>query len=261
MTNREWYQATFQQCKPSEQALQKVMGNTEPFQILRKRQKIRWTAAGIALLLGAAGCGYALQVSHIETSKVVQYDSYDQYQAASVQENPFQIALPRKLGFGFIYLYSDIKDQSKVSTQGEALENRKMLTVIYGVSGSPAYLDYWGQSDIYVSITSLFEEQQKLYEKEIPASTRNVGDVEINYISKKVLCVGTDYELTAEEEKKVRQGDYFVQRSQMWKGSQEKTYTSCCWMKDGLFYEVLEYDTRLTEDDWYTIAETFLNAE
>lgn len=261
MTNREWYQATFQQCKPSEQALQRVMGNMERFEMLRKRQKIRWAAAGIALLLGAAGCGYALQMGHISTREIVRYDSYEQYQAASVQENPFQVALPRELGFGFIYLHSNIMDQSKESEQGKIPENRKILTVIYGVSGNPAYLDYWGQSEIYASITTLFEEQQKHYEEEVPVSTREVGDVEIKYISKKALCVGTDYELTAAEKKKVRQGDYFVQRSQMWNGSQEKTYTGCCWMKDGLFYEVMEYDTRLTEDDWYTIAETFLNAE
>ena len=76
-----------------------------------------------------------------------------------------------------------------------------------------------------------------------------------------MLCVGTDYELTDIQKKKVQRGDYFVQRSKLWNGAQERTYTSCYWMKDGIFYEVMEYDTRLTEDEWYTIAETFLTIQ
>lgn len=221
----------------------------------------REDAAGIALLFGTAGSVCAMRLGRINTREVAQYDSYEKYLAASAQDNPFPVTLPRELGFGFIYLHSNITDQFKQDEQDEMTEDRKKLTAVYGVSGNPAYLNYWGQSEVYVSITTLFEEQRKHYEEDKPASTREIEGVRVNYASKRVLCVGTDYELTAAQKKGVQRGEYFVQRSEIWNGSQERTYTSCYWMKDGVFYELIEYDTRLTEDEWYTMAETFLSAQ
>lgn len=255
MTSKEWYQETFRIIKPSQEVLKKTMLLPEYAQ-RRTHQGIKWVLVGIVLLLGGIGCGYALQTRQIQTNDIVRYKNYETYQ----EENPFQIPLPKELGYGFVYANSVVMDQS-VEGEKEESENRKLLCVVYMVSNHSAHHEYRGQSPIYFIASQLFSYQKERYEKTESKGSRKIGDVEVRYYEERVLCVGTDYELTQEEQKKVQKGEYSVQRGGMWNQPQEKIFTSCCWEKDDLLYEVGEFDSLLSEEDWYTIVEAILSVQ
>ena len=255
MTSKEWYQETFREIRPSMEVLKKTMLLTEHAQ-RRQYGRVKWILACIILLLGSLGCGYALRTRQIQTKDIVQYKDYKAYQEA----NPLQTALPQELGHGFVFVNSGVMDQSVEGEKGEE-ENRKLFYAVYMVSGNLAYYEYWGQSPIYFVASQLFGYQKEAYGKTEPKGSTKIGDVEICYFEEKVLCVGRDYELTQDEKEKVQKREYSVQRGGMWSEPQEKIFTSCCWEKGDLLYQVGEFDSQLSEEDWYGIVEVIFNAQ
>lgn len=269
MTNKELYRTTFQNMKPSQEAVQSLLSVSSMTQsgsvIGRINGKMKWVAVLILMVAGAVGCGYAIKnhITQIRTNDYKYYEELEEYEQAASEypdENLLQVVLPEELGYGFVFVNSTFTDQSVTDDSG-MIHNRKMLDVAYAVSGNMAYYEYWGQPEMYLNVGELFEYQRENVERAKPMDTKQIDDVEVYYTERKALFVAPEYELTEEDFEQLSEECYVITNLDVAEEPQLKMVTSCYWMLDGNFYELTQYDTCLSREEWYEVARVIIEAQ
>lgn len=265
MTSKELYRITFQGVKPSQEAVQKLL---EVQDVSRRGNKVslKWIVILAMLVLGAAGCGHAIRTHFmaIQTHDYIYCANWEKYRQATLDsptEELFQLELPQELGNGFIFLNCVVMDQSVSEWDGVA-EDRKMLDVTYGISGELSNRANWGQPDIHLNVGQLFDYQQENMEQAICDAKTQIGEVKVYYLESKIYTVAPDYELTDEDlEMLENESIPIITGLKVGEKPQLKTITSCYWTMDNKFYELTEYNSRLTADEWFEIAKTIIEAQ
>lgn len=271
MTNKELYRATFQNMKPSQGAVQRLLA---PGSMTRTdsaagriNSKIKWVAVMLLMVMGAVGCGYAIKahfgIMQIRTNDYQYFEELREYEQAALEhpdEKLLQVVLPGELGYGFVYVNSTFRDQS-VTDDSDTVQNRKMLDVTYAVSGNMAYYEYWGQPEMHLNVGELFEYQKENVEQAESTDTNQIGDVEVYYTEHKVILVAPGYELTEKDVEQMDGASTVITSYDVTEGAQLKNVTSCYWILDDNFYELTQYDTCLSREEWYEIARVLIEAQ
>ena len=265
MTSKELYQTTFRGVKPSQESVQKLLA-VKDVSCRGNRVSLKWVVILAMLVLGAAGCGHAIRThfTMIQTHDYIYCANWEEYRQAAQdfpKEELFQLNLPQELGNGFIFLNCAVMDQS-VSEGDGVVEDRKMLDVTYGISGELSNRANWGQPDIHLNIGQLFDYQQEKVEQAVCDAETQLGEIKVYYLERKMYVVAPDYELTDEELEMLEdESTPIITGLKVGEKPQLETITSCYWTMDDKFYELTEYNSRLTVDEWFGIAKTIIEAQ
>ena len=207
-------------------------------------------AAAALCLIGAFGAVAAGKIDSVSSS--VRVDQPDYHSAADVAADADRLGFVPKAVDQFSNGYEFSKGYF-VMLEG-ADENQAK------VAESPSVMvDYRkGSGSVILNIEA---PMAGLEQESSTEMTREYGDVTLNYFHSDSLFVGTDYELTQEEQALVDAGELNVGYGAPGMERQEVTNYFVTWSDDGGNYSLMAGDdTGLTADDLFLMAEEIVDS-
>lgn len=243
MNFNESYKNMVDHMKPSEELIKKIKKPEEGSKVkLRKTKFVALVAAacltvGIAAL--AAGRLYSYEMSTNRDGAISDYDKAVEY-AEKMGET---LIAPREFSNGYCFELAMDTEIDGVDEEGNVIANGKGVASYYVKEGRPR---------VYIYADPILTSE----ETKAPEETRMVGDVMINFNHIIFKSVPTDYVLTQEDRENLEQHKYEISY-----GHDIIGFSDCitvCFEMDNKLYNMFSFDNDMTNDEWYTMAEEFI---
>ena len=250
MNTAQLYQKTFENVKPSSEAVEEVINQLEESEQdaghFLKRKKIAWykrKAAVIVIIVclfvgTTSVAAYTIKKANIKNISHEYYNDLNILQAAVDEQLTFDFQILAAFDNQFHFLDGNIANMVAYDEEGNVLGERLMLIMQYGIPGQLKYRDLWGQAEIRIVVAPLFD-----YQKE------KVQKAKETYQSREILGIKVYYsELTA---KAVSENC-----------SEYEHLTHCFWnIDEDIVCEMEEKESRMGAEEWFSMAEQIIRIQ
>lgn len=238
------YKEIVDDLQPSSQLTQKLM-KSEDKRLMRFTKKK-------AIVLIAVAC-MTLGTSVFAAGKIASYRSWSSNLTEETDINESRDAakklgvsleIPESFSNGYIFDYSNSGGIEGLDEAGHAIANGKSFMVTYIKNEG---------SDIYLNVDPIFEELNL----EEGYTLKNINGINVYFYKHTYKFVPTDYELTAEDLENMEKPGYEISY-----GSDEVQVQQCSGFifdYESKIYNMLSFDSKLTDDEWYEMAEELIN--
>lgn len=218
---------------------------------MRKKRNIIRTAvaAAIGCFLIPAGVFAAGKVTgYISVSKSDRgYESYED--KGKVEEAAgFDFQAVEQFQNGYTFEKMECLDVGKVDESNNKVGFFTEVSVYYQKNGA---------GRLSLNVHHIQEEEDI---QDIPAQEREIGGTQVTYYEYAYKFVNEDYEVTPEDEAKMREGNYYISY-----GDFDETVHSnlqnVTWSKDGMRYSILAMDLGMAPDELFQMAKEVLESE
>ena len=210
---------------------------------VRSKKKILLAAAVATLALGttAFAAGGIISNWYGSSSSIPDYKSLPTEEQV-VKDVGHEAVLINEFGNGYTFKDGNIVNNDLADEDGNSVEKFKSLSFEYEKDG-----------DRVIFSQDKFDSEMGMYGDVI----KTVGDTDLYYFSYTNKFVPADYEMTDEDKKAEESGELvFSYGSDKVKVSEVQSVT---WVKDGVQYQLMQIDGKLSPDDLAEMAEEVLS--
>ncbi|MBQ0059714.1 MAG: hypothetical protein KBS83_07205 [Lachnospiraceae bacterium] len=236
---------TFDKLHASPDMLTEVLSMTTERKVVtfKKKKSIAAIAAIACLAIGttvfAAGgiASYVSWSNPFEASK--DYSSVTGY----VENEDLHVTLPESLSNGYAFESSNIGGTKALDDQGNTVSEGDSFMVIYQKNDA---------APIYLNIDPILgdEDFSNATDKKV------INGVYVYYNQDTYKFVPEDYELTAEDQEKMKDPHYEISYGSS--EVNEQTLKSISFMADNKIFTIISFDNEMSSDEWFEMAEDFL---
>ena len=154
------------------------------------------------------------------------------------------LEIPESFSNGYTFNCSNSGGIEGLDEDGNAVANGKSFMATYTKDNG---------SDLYLNIDPSFEELNM----EEGDTLKNINGVDVYFYNHTYKFVPTDYELTDEDKENMEKPGYEISY-----GSDEVQVQQCSgfiFEYEAKNYDMLSFDSELTDDEWYVMAEELIN--
>ena len=156
------------------------------------------------------------------------------------------LEIPEAFSNGYIFSYSNCGGIEALDENGNSMDNGKSFMATYTKDGC---------SDVYLNVDPSFEPLDVGNTEKY--QVKDIGGVSVGFYSDTYKFVPSDYTLTDEDKENMERPDYEISY-----GSTTVQIQQCggfIFEYDSKIYNMLAFDSGLTADEWYKMAEEFLS--
>lgn len=243
MIFKETYKSIIDDLQPSAEL-------SESLKITQEAKKMKFNKKKAVIFIAAACmlCGTTV----FAAGKIASYRSWtnprtaiDNYSEAvlKAEELGSKIIIPEKFTNGYRFDSANEDGREALDENGNVIGKCKDFSAFYVKENMP---------DIYMSIDQILEEDEENYAIE----SRMMEGYQVYFNQATYKFVPEDYELTEEDEKNMNDPHYEISY-----GSDQVeilNYSGISFVKDDKHYSMFSWDSNLTNDEWYAMAEELL---
>lgn len=218
-------------------------------QTMKSKKRIRYLVLAAALICLLSITVYAAELLNIHSyysgsSKI--YQKYSDLDRAYAQAG-FQAAIPESFANGFQFQSAEVQEVEALD------ENNKLVTTLQELISY--YKNEQGQM---LALRASLNLEGLPRDERTPASTKTVGDVELNFYRDEYKFVPEDYQLSEEEKEWADQPGHYVSYGA--DEVQEKIATFLLWTENGINYSIMNLGFDVFEaDTLFMMAEEMIH--
>lgn len=156
------------------------------------------------------------------------------------------LEIPEAFSNGYTFRYSDVGGIEALDENDNSMDNGKSFMATYAMDGC---------ADVYLNVDPAFEPLDVSSSGKY--QVKDINGVMVGFYSDTYKFVPADYELTDEDKENMERPDYEISY-----GSSTVQIQQCggfIFEYDSKMYNMLAFDSDLTADEWYVMAEELLN--
>lgn len=243
MNFKKTYKDMIDDLQPSDELTSSILLNAEAKKMSFSKTKMAVLIAVACLALGttalAAGrvSSYRSSASHLSDEKSID-KSRDNAKKLGIT-----LEIPEEFSTEYSFCYSNIGDVQGLDEDGNAVSDGKMFVATYSKEKCP---------DLYLNIDPAFE-PLVMEEGYVP---KDINGITVYFYEDTYKFVPPDYELTEEDKVNIEKPGYEISygsdtvKVQMLSGFIFEHDSKC--------YNVLSFDSNLTDDEWQLMAEELI---
>lgn len=247
MTEQEQFQKAFEKLHASPEVLTEVMEMADSNKGMKKRFKMAKVAvAGLALvLMGTTGFAASKIAGYYATSNtsndITQYEKV----LSKADTLDFECNIPKSFKNGYVFESGNLGNVAAVDENNRPMKKAKIWSIDYSKKGA---------ENISLGIQPQMEKnEENVFEDE----RRTINGVDVLYFEVTYKFVPDDYVMTEEDKENEKKLDYIFSR-----GADKVEVKQChsiSFVKDGSDYTMYGYNSKLSVDEWFMMAEELIN--
>lgn len=246
MNFNESYKNMVDNIKPSDELIEKIKISEEGQKLKFRKIKVAALVAVACLTMGitafAAGKLHSYE-SYVSTADIIyDYDKSVKY----AEKLGCTLIVPQEFSNGYKFEFANHSDINGLDEDGNVMANGTGFESTFVKDGKPEVFIY---SDPILNPESNDDE---FYDE-----TRMIGDIKVGLGHILFKDVPSDYVLTEEDQENIEQNKYQISY-----GFDDVHFSDCLCVsfeKDNKFYDMFSFDNDMTNDEWFEMAEEFIN--
>ena len=246
MTFKETYKDIIDDLQPSQDLTEKLLMSEEGRLMKFNKKKAIVLIAVACMVMGttvfAAGriASYRSWSSNLFKEKDITKSRDDAGKLG------VSLEIPEAFSNGYTFSYSNCGGIEALDENGNSMDNGKTFMATYTKDGC---------SDVYLNVDPSFEplDVSNIEKYQV----KDIGGVSVGFYSDTYKFVPSDYVLTDDDKENIERPDYEISY-----GSTTVQVQQCggfIFEYDSKIYNMLAFDSGLTVDEWYEMAEDLLN--
>lgn len=240
----EVYKSMVDDLQPSSELVDKLRINEEARFMKFNKKKIAVVAAVACMAFGTT----VFAAGHIASYRSWSnpHNEIRNYSDAVTKADELGsgLTIPESFDNGYTFDSANTMGTQGLDADGKVMVNGTDFNICYVKNGMP---------DINMFINQIYEQSDESYAIE----SKMIGDVEVFLNQATYKFVPEGYEFTEEDNKNIDDPHYEISY-----GSDQvevKKYNGISFAKDGKYYSMFAWDSDMTVEDWYEMAEELLN--
>lgn len=229
--------------QPSSELMERILKKEEKKVMKINKKKVVIVAVAACMLLGTTA---------LAAGKIAGYRSWanpqdavtDYTKAEEAAENyGIGVNMPETFANGYAFAEAVVGGVDAVDEAGDTMDSGNSFMAIYKKAGCP---------DIYLNVDPVFEASENPYK----VDSKKIGGTEVSVDQAVYKFVPPSYEMTEADE--ARMDDPHFELSYGSDKVCEQTYAGVGFEKDGKYYAMFAWDSEMTAEEWYSMAEEML---
>lgn len=245
MEFKKVYQDAIDDLQPSEEFMERLFKKEEVRSMKFNKRKAVVLAVVACMLLGTTA---------LAAGKITTYRSWanpqkeiTNYADANKKAKDLgcKVLLPQSFTNGYTFASANERGYEGLDENDNVVVSGTDFTANYVKENQP---------DIYLFVNQVHEDEEERY----AVDTKVVGDVELYFNQAFYKFVPEDYELTEEDKVNMEKPNYEISRGA--DEVEEKNYVGVSFEKNGKYYNMFAWDSEMSAEGWYEMAEELLAA-
>lgn len=244
MTFKETYKDIIDDLQPSQDFTERLL-KSEEGRLMKFNKRKKVVLVAVACMVMGTTVFAAGRIASYRSSSDPGKEMYSYSEAASkTEELGSELTIPETFSNGYAFKSANTMDVEGIDDNGNKVARSTDFTANYVKEGN---------EPVYMFINRAFEDDEKPYV--IDEKSINGINVCLNHASYKFVPEG--YELTDEDVKNMEDSHYEL--SYGTPEIIEQNYDGISFELNGKSYSMFSWDSNLTADEWYEMAEDWLN--
>ncbi len=237
------YKDAVDNIEPSAELSERLLAKQEAKIVRFNKKKIAVVVAVACMLCGTTALAGEKIASYRSSANPYKENYSYEDAVAEAEELGSKLALPQAFSNGYTFESSNTMDVEGLGESGNVVGTSTDFTAVYTKDSMP---------NINMFIEKLMEPETE----SCAVSSREIGDVTVYFNQATYKFVPVDYELTEEDKQNLEDPHYEISV-----GSDQVEVlnnSGVSFEKDEEYYSMFAWDSEMSEDEWYAMAEEWL---